>query len=82
MARQRNPTGKQAEPVSAEEKIARLLGLLVVKDIEQKTEQVTVLRAAGFDVSEVAAMLSMTENHVKVATHHGRKNRTRKKAKA
>jgi DNA-directed RNA polymerase specialized sigma24 family protein len=59
--------------VSAEEKIARLLGLMVVKDIEKKTDQVPLLRRAGFGVSEVADMLGMTENHVKVADHLGRK---------
>jgi hypothetical protein len=59
--------------VSAEEKIARLLGLFVVKDIKKKTDQVPLLRRVGFEVSEVADMLGMTENHVKVADHHGRK---------
>ncbi len=61
--------------VSAEEKIARLLAMLLVKDIKNKTAQVPLLRSAGFEVSEVADMLGMTENHVKVADHHGRKNR-------
>jgi DNA-directed RNA polymerase specialized sigma24 family protein len=59
--------------VSAEEKIARLLGLLVVKDIKKQTDQVPLLRRVGFEVSEVADMLGMTENHVRVADHHGRK---------
>ena len=62
--------------VSAEEKIARLLGLFVVKDIKKKTDQVPLLRRVGFEVSEVADMLGMTENHVKVADHHGRKKTT------
>lgn len=62
--------------VSAEEKIARLLGLLLVKDIKKKTDQVPLLRRVGFDVSEVASLLNMTENHVKVADHHGRKKKT------
>ncbi len=66
---------KSTEEVSSEEKIARLLGLLTVKDLEQKTEQVALLRAVGFQVSEVASMLGMSENHLNVATHHGRKKR-------
>lgn len=70
-----------AEPVSPEEKIARLLGLLLVKDIEQKTGQVTTLRSAGFAVSEVAVMLGLTENHVNVAAHHGRKKLGKKKGR-
>ncbi len=57
------------------EKIARLLGLLLVKDIKKKTDQVPMLRSVGFEVSEVANMLGMTENHVKVADHQGRKKR-------
>jgi len=61
--------------VSAEEKIARLLGLLLVKDIKKKTDQVPLLRRVGFEVSEVADILGMTENHVKVADHLGRKKK-------
>jgi hypothetical protein len=61
--------------VSADDKIARLLGLLLVKDIKKKTDQVPLLRRIGFEVSEVAAMLGMSENHVKVADHTGRKKK-------
>jgi hypothetical protein len=76
--RRRNPPAEAAGPrrVSAEEKIARLLGLLVVKDIKKKTDQVPLLRRVGFEVAEVASMLNMTENHVKVADHLGRKKKT------
>lgn len=77
----RKAANQPRESVPAEEKIARLLGMLLVKDMEQKTEQVVRLRAVGFEVSEVAAMLGMTENHVKVAAFHGRKNLSRKKPK-
>jgi len=77
--KKRNPDGKgSAGPrhrVAAEEKIARLLGLMLVKDIKRKTDQVPLLRSVGFEISEVADMLGMTENHVKVADHHGRKKR-------
>ena len=68
------------EPVSADEKIARLLGILATKDIEQVNERVTLLRAVGFTVPEVASILGMTENNVRVATHHGRKKHRGKKA--
>lgn len=61
--------------VSAEEKIARLLGLLFVKDIKKKTDQVPILRSVGFQISEVADLLNMTENHVRVADHTGRKKK-------
>ena len=77
----RKAANQPHESVPAEEKIARLLGMLLVKDMEQKTEQVTLLRSIGFEVAEVAAMLGMTENHVNVAAHHGRKNLGKKKPK-
>lgn len=67
------------EPIPAEEKIARLLGLLLVKEMEQRTDQVTLLRAVGFQISEVASMLGITENNVKVASHHGRKRQHTRK---
>jgi DNA-directed RNA polymerase specialized sigma24 family protein len=73
---------KGAQPVSAEEKIARTLGLLLVKDDEQKTDQVAQLRAIGIEVSEVAAMLGMTENHVNQAAFQGRKKLGKKSTKA
>jgi len=73
---------KVMEPVSAEEKIARGLGLLAIRGIEQRTDQVTLLRAIGFEISEVAAMLRITENHVNVAAHHGRKKTNKRGRKA
>ena len=68
------------ELVSADDKIARLLGILATKDIEQISERVTLLRAVGFSVPEVAGILGMTENHVRVAAHHGRKKHRGRKA--
>lgn len=67
--------------VSADEKIARLLGILATSNIQPRTKQVTLLRSVGFEVSEVAAMLGITENHVNVAAHHGRKRTTKKAGK-
>ena len=75
----RKAASPNREPVPAEEKIARLLGMLLVKEMEQKTDQAAILRAVGFEVPEVASMLGITENHVKVAAHHGRKNLGKKK---
>jgi hypothetical protein len=68
-------SGSARVPVPADEKIARLLAMLLVKDIKKKTDKVPLLRSAGFEVSEVASMLGMTENHVTVADHVGRKRR-------
>jgi DNA-directed RNA polymerase specialized sigma24 family protein len=77
----RDNADAETSGVSALEKVARLLGLFAVKDVKDKTEQVVVLRAAGFEVSEVAALLGMTENHVRVAAHKGRRARSGKKKK-
>ena len=63
--------------VPADEKIARLLGLLLVKDVKKAIDKVLALRRAGFTVSDVAQMLNMTENHVRVADHLGRKEKGR-----
>ncbi len=80
MARRQRRKGAVAaedQRVAGEEKIARLLGLLLVKDVEKKTDKVPMLRRAGFSVSEVAALLDMEENHVRVADHQGRKKKTK-----
>lgn len=83
MARERRRRAKaeanSGEPLSSQDKIARLVGLFLIKDIEQKIDQVTLLRSAGFQVSEVAAMLGISEKHVTVATHKGRKKKSRNK---
>jgi DNA-directed RNA polymerase specialized sigma24 family protein len=71
---------RTTELVSADEKIARLLGILATKDIAQIGERVTLLRAVGFSVPEVAGILGMTENNVRVASHHGRNKRRGRKA--
>lgn len=74
----RKPAAKDdGDGVSPMEKIARLLGMLLVKDVTKKTDQVPLLRSAGFSVSEVADMLGMAENHVRVADHHGRKKKVK-----
>ncbi len=66
-----------AETVSAEDKIARLLGLLVVKDFENNTAKVALLRSVGFQNAEIAAMLNVSENQVAVALYQGRKKKTK-----
>ncbi len=60
-------------PVPAEERIARLLALLLVKEIPVKDDKVRHLRAAGFEVSDVANMLNMTNHAVSVADSRGKK---------
>jgi DNA-directed RNA polymerase specialized sigma24 family protein len=65
--------------VTSEEKIARLFGLLAVRDIESSSEKVCLLRLAGFRTSEVATLLNVTENVVRVAEHRSRKAKPRLK---
>ncbi len=55
--------------------IARLLAAPLTWDVKRKTEQVPVLREAGFEVPEVADLLGMTQSRVRSANHTGRKNR-------
>jgi len=62
-----------AEQIPAEEKIARLLALLLVRDIEQPADKIRTLKAAGFGVSQMAPILGMTENAIHVALHRARK---------
>ena len=73
--RRKKAAAEGGSRVGGEEKIARLLAMLLIKDVKKKTDAVPMLRRAGFEVSEVADMLGMTENHVKVADHHGRKKK-------
>lgn len=80
MANRRRKSAADAEAglrgeVSSNEKIARLLAMLLVRDVKSKTDQVPMLRSAGFEVGEVADILGISENHVKVADHLGRKKR-------
>ena len=72
----------RADETSALDKIARLLGILATKDLKQRNDQVATLRAVGFSVAEVASMLRMTEVHVRVAAHHGKKPKKKPKKRA
>ncbi len=56
-----------------EEKIARLLAHLVVRDIDQSGDKIRTLKAAGFEVAQIAPILGMTENAINVALHRARK---------
>jgi DNA-directed RNA polymerase specialized sigma24 family protein len=77
MARKRKPVAENTDSrrIPADEKIARLLAMLLVRDAKKKADQVPLLRAAGFEVSEVADMLGMTENNVRVADHRAKKRK-------
>lgn len=78
MAKQRKPAAREAEvQASAEDKIARLFALLLVKEIKNNTEKVPLLRRVGFSVAEVSDLLNISTNQVSVADHLGRKNKNK-----
>ena len=58
---------------AADEKIARLLALFIVRDLEQPAEKIRALKAAGFSVFEMAPILAMTENAINISLHRARK---------
>ena len=74
-ARVKRRAAEPAAHIPSEEKIARLLALLVIKDIKVKDDQVPLLRAVGFEISDIADLLGMTPKHVSVAHSRGRKRR-------
>ena len=56
------------------EKIARLLALLAVKD-ESQPEKIKVLSGAGFSNTEIAELLGLTRNAVKLALRRLRRKK-------
>jgi DNA-directed RNA polymerase specialized sigma24 family protein len=79
------PKGKNsktggAEPPSAHDKIARLLGLLAVKDKTDAADKVVLLQGAGFLTAEIASMLNISENNVNVINFRHRNKKSRRKS--
>lgn len=70
-------TQSESEPsetsISSEEKIARLLGLLLIKDTKKQEDQVVQLMRAGFRGNDVAEMLGISRNQVSVITYNLRR---------
>lgn len=80
MPRGKNGKPGATEPPSAHDKIARLLGLLAVKDKTEPAEQVILLQGAGFQQAEIASMLGVTENNISVINYRLRNKKKRGKA--
>jgi hypothetical protein len=76
--RRKTRNNTPAQGVRAQDKIARLLGVIATKDLE-RTRQVMLLRGVGFGVEEIAGMLGISANNVRVSSHYGRKNPTKLK---
>ncbi len=69
----RSPSSVDSEVrVSPEEKIARLLAVMITKDQEQ-VDQVSQLLSIGFAVADIAAILELSPNHVSVAKYAAKK---------
>lgn len=70
------------ESLTAHDKIARLLGIIAVKDKMESVDQVILLQGAGFETAEIASMLGITENNINVIRHRLRnKKRLHKSGK-
>jgi hypothetical protein len=75
------PKGKSGkagatEPLSAHDKIARLLGLLAVKDKIDSADKVILLQGAGFLTPEIASMLDISENNINVINFRRRNKKS------
>jgi len=74
-------TSEDKDELTAVDKIARLLALLVTKDMETDVAALT-LDAAGFSAREVSNLLGVGPNYVNVAKHRkktGGPKRSRKR---
>jgi len=70
---------KAAQPVSAQDKIARMLGIIAVRDKTEPADQVVLLQGAGFETAEIASMLGITENNIGVINFRLRNKKKRGK---
>jgi hypothetical protein len=61
--------------VPAEEKIARLLAVLVIKDVKTVNEKAAALRAGGFDIAETAELLGVSYDAARMARNAGKKRK-------
>lgn len=77
MPKKPNAKIKTEKFYSSEEKIARLLGILLTQKMEQKTDQALLLKAAGFQNAEIGELLGMSDNHVSVTLYQAKKKAKR-----
>ena len=52
------------ETLSAHDKIARLLGIIAVKNVSDSADKVVMLQGAGFGSAEISSMLDITRNAI------------------
>jgi orotate phosphoribosyltransferase-like protein len=63
--------------VPADAKIARLMALAAMKDMEDNIEKALFLRSAGFVNIEIAAILNIHDGQVRTALMRGTKRKRR-----
>lgn len=59
-------------------RIAKLLALYMLRDVDDESKKVTRLNAIGFSNSEIAGLLDKTENNISVQLSQARKKRKKK----
>jgi hypothetical protein len=74
------PKPKEAN-ADALNRIALLLAMLVIKDIDDTEEQALLLSAAGFNALEIASMLSVGPNYLNVIKHRRKSKKQRKRVR-
>lgn len=62
------------------DRIARLLGLLLIRELPNQADQIDVLSAGGFSTAEIATLLGTTRNTVSVRVSQ-QKSKMKKKQK-
>ncbi|MGA8429802.1 MAG: hypothetical protein WB729_08280 [Candidatus Sulfotelmatobacter sp.] len=67
------------ETLTAEDKIARILGILAVKDVADSADKVVMLQGAGFGSGEISSMLDITRNAIDLINFK-RRQRSKKKS--
>jgi DNA-directed RNA polymerase specialized sigma24 family protein len=80
MPKRKGGRSTTTEPVSAHDKIARMLGIIAVRDKTEPTDQVLLLQGAGFEPAEIASMLGVTVHNINVMNYRRRKQKAGKRS--
>jgi DNA-binding NarL/FixJ family response regulator len=62
-------------------RIAKLLAMHMIRDVEDEGRKITRLNAVGFSNAEIAAMLDKTENNVRVQISQSKSGGSKKRSK-
>lgn len=69
------------ETLSAEDKIARILGILAVRDLPDSADKVVTLQGSGFGSAEISSMLDLTRNAIDLINFRRRKRGKKRSGK-